>query len=189
MSLTRLGSAAARRQLDGASRRDSAPAPGVAPYDFPAHVPPTPALAAHTETGTETEKALEQLTQFIPAETITLFIAAVSAREALEGQTWVAWLTSPVLIAIFTLLTPLLLLLAGYATFREGRRKGQAAGSDVSFAIPWFDMCASAVAFAIWSLAVPGLFADASTMQVIAAFAALFVSSLLSQIRRIVGVR
>ncbi|MBC6718712.1 hypothetical protein H9Q09_21245 [Aurantimonas sp. DM33-3] len=57
---------------------------------------------------------------------------------------------------------------------------------DVSFTIPWFDMIPSAVAFAIWSLAVPGLSADASTMQVIDA---LLVSSLLSQTRRSVGVQ
>ena len=196
MSLIRLGGAATRRQIAPLSTH--APREGLASA---AGAPPATGggspMATMTETETATEKAFQQLVQYIPTETVTLFLAAVSLVASLEGVAWAEALRPYGLIAIFTVLTPLMLLLGAYATFREGQHTGQIP-KDQAFKLPKFELFASAVAFVPWAFAVPGLLPEPSSdaapsawtqevIHVFAAFAAFGVSWILSQLRRIVG--
>lgn len=201
MSLIRLGSAATRRRLAlaaGGSAAASGAGIAVGTVARPAAITTVP------ETETETERAFQQLVQYIPTETVTLFLAAVSLVNSVENVWWIDFLGPFHLIAIFALLTPAMLLTAAYATFRESR-KANTALTEVPFQVPWFDLFASAIAFVPWALAVPGLFSDPAaattgaamendvsatgltteSAQVFAAFLAFAVSWLLSQARRI----
>ena len=130
--------------------------------------------------------ALEQLTQYIPTETVTLFIAAVSARAALHEQGVWTWLGPWKLIAIFTVITPAMLWLAALTTFIEEKRS-QKLPDEATFSTPFFDMIAATLAFFIWSLAVPGLFEGIAALQIVAGFAAVAASWFLSRIAVIVG--
>ena len=128
----------------------------------------------------EPVSALEQLTQYIPTETVTLFIAAVSAWTALhQAEAWL-WLGPWGLIVAFTVLPPLMFWIAALATFAEQKR-AKKIPEDANFSLPIFDMVAATIAFFVWSLAVPGLFDGAAVLQVLAAFAAVVVSWLLSK--------
>lgn len=187
MSLVQLASSDMQRQV----RRRAAAGPGpegIAPESLAAPGSPgAPEPAASVDDGkNKAEAALQQLTAFIPGETITLFITAVSTWNTLKGQPWLTWMTPLFLVGIFVMLTPLMLLLAGYAMFREEKRAGRIV-ADAAYALPWFDLGASAAAFAVWAFAVPGLYDNNETIQIISAFAAFALSWFLSQLRRIVG--
>lgn len=138
------------------------------------------------EGGGEPPTALEQLTQYIPTETVTLFIAAVSAWTALHQEEAWLWLGPWGLIGAFTVLTPIMFWIAALATFAE-HKKAKKIPEDATFSPPFFDMVAATIAFFVWSLAVPGLFDGAAVLQVLAAFAAVLVSWLLSKAASIFG--
>ena len=175
MSLVRLGSAAARRQIEAIEGAAQAQARSL-----------DPALAVSTETAARTEKGAEQLTQFIPTEMITIFLAAVSAWQSLKPAGEAHWFGAHWLVAVFAILTPLMLVLAGFATFQEEKR-ARALPADVRFILPRFEMIAATVAFSVWAFAVPGLYPGNEEIQILVAFGALIVSWILSQCRRIVG--
>lgn len=196
MSLVRLGSASTRRRVEWdvpagrapghrSLREGGAPRPGT--------------LAVTAETSSETEKALEQLIQYVPTETVTLFLGAVTLLQTFEHIDWLAALRPWGIVAAFAALTPLILLGIAVATFRDEKRHGRIP-RDAGFELPVFDMAASAVAFVPWALAVPGLFPDpaagtskgegvwtADTAQVVAVVLAFATSSFLSYLRRIVA--
>ncbi|MGJ8534141.1 MAG: hypothetical protein ACSHYC_18300 [Alphaproteobacteria bacterium] len=190
MSLVRLGSAATRRQQTVSK--------AVVAKDLN-HSSPS-AIATTAETETATERAFEPLVQYFPTETITLFLAAISVFHSLDHISFVIKMNPLWLVAAFTILTPLMVLLVAYATFRESQLAGNMP-PEQRFKLPVFDLIASAVAFVPWALAVPGLFPafvsppDQQTqniwtseiMQVFAAFLAFSVSWFLSQLRRIIG--
>jgi len=184
MSLIRLGSAAAQRQIDAYEASQGPGAPGATHAPGPRRTL-QPEMAVTPETDTATERSVEQLTQFIPTEMVTIFLAAVSAWNALPGQGWLEGVGPHWLVLVFALLTPATLLLASYATFAEERRKRNATGAR--FVLPRFEMVAATVAFTVWAFAVPGLYTGMEVVQIFAAFAALVVSWVLSQVRRIVG--
>ncbi|MEP2028817.1 MAG: hypothetical protein ABJI96_08940 [Paracoccaceae bacterium] len=199
MSLIQLGSAATRRQFSQGEKRQREGEVALAGVSELTRGGVTMATAAiRNETDTETEKALEQLIRYLPTETVTLFLAAVSFANAFDHVSWIAALMPFGLIALFTLITPLILLAAAFATFVEAQRKGTIP-ADTAFSIPVFDMIASAIAFVPWALAVPGLFLEgvgdveetreltAELAQVAAAFLAFVTSWALSLVRRIIG--
>ena len=112
----------------------------------------------------------EGLTKYIPVETITLFVAAIAAVDALQatirlGRWEVYWACAA--------LTPLVLWLIAR---REHLRTNPAA----PFATPWWRMIAATVAFLIWSLSVPGMIEP--TPRLAAGVGALFVSTFLTLI-------
>ena len=183
MSLVRLGAAATHRAMvrTAAPEAETARAMGIGP------------TATRPETGTVTERAFQQLVEYFPTETVALFMAAVSLRDSLDHMPFFADLSPGWLIAGFTVLTPLMLLTAAYATHREIARS-LPTGAAPRFEVPVFDLCASAIAFVPWSLSVPGLFRDgeeagggwtAAEAQVLAVFLAFLVAWFLSQLRRI----
>lgn len=116
------------------------------------------------------------LSRYIPTESITLYVAAVSASPALSS-TFPSW--NPVYAYYFlAFLTPVLLLLLFLG-------KNRILNKDLwkqPRSWPWWYMVASTIAFCAWSLAVPqnGVIPDTETSRVLGAFAALVVSTLLS---------
>jgi len=96
----------------------------------------------------------EQLTKYIPTETITFFVAAIGARQVVIDS-WRAghpdqelpWWGDPwLLIIVFVILTPLMLWLTAASAFKRGQNSGQIP-PDAKFETPWFDMIASTIAF------------------------------------------
>jgi hypothetical protein len=87
------------------------------------------------------ERIVGQLVAFIPAEPVTLFIAALAAVGG-EGRSWVRW----TLLAVVALLAPLWVEIhyLQKARSRRARRK-----------VPLFEMSAGLVAFVAWSTSVP----------------------------------
>lgn len=191
MSLFRLGCNATRLQQNDRTlkvERDGIRVEGAA---TPASPPQN-----NGEQKTKTEDAFEPLFEYFPAETISLFLAAVSLLNSIDKAPDAASLSYRFgLLAFFAVLTPLMVLLVAYATYHERQRMGLIP-SDQQFVIPWFDLFASAVAFVPWAMAVPGLFPKGlitdgtwttEVLQLFAAFFAYAVSWFLSQLRRIVG--
>ncbi len=121
------------------------------------------------------DEVLAGLTKYIPTESVTLYVAAVSSLPALQGT----GVTPTIIFWAFVCLTPILMLLLFL-------RQLAIAGNDWKISIkqwPWWKIVASTVAFAVWALAVPGNplnFVDTAVSGVIAGFAALFVSTFLN---------
>ena len=121
------------------------------------------------------EYVLAGLTKYIPTESITLYVAAVSSLPALKETVVTATNT----YWFFVCLTPILLLLLFLGHLAN-------AGKDWKISVahwPWWKIVASTVAFSVWALAVPGNplnFTDSAMSGVIAGFAALFVSTFLN---------
>lgn len=136
--------------------------------------------------GQTTEERFEVLAKYIPTETITLFVAIVSAMHAIAElepdvtlDPWLAYWA-------FAILTPLIVLALAYASYREAARDPAAAQPTPPFRWPLFRMGAAGVAFLVWALAVPGLL-ERPVWQIVAGVGALFVSTVLSIVERIVG--
>jgi hypothetical protein len=176
---------------------------------------------------TRTAGILSSLTNFIPTEAITLYVAAVSATPALKYV--FPWLNEWVLYLGFGLVvTPLLYVvfyLLRYQAFAQKlKRLGARVPPRLSLGVWfWWRLLAAIIAFACWALAVPNnpilganpsganqpageVTPDVSTNStaggkpavsnkplvageaagVVAAFLALFVSTLLSPIDRLI---
>ncbi len=117
---------------------------------------------------------LDLLTAYIPVESITLYVSALSALSALA----VKWLSGISIYLIFALVvTPLFTLLVAWAKQRQ-------AGTGLG--IPWRPLIFAVIAFLAWAPAVPGLVASDSG-KIVAAFAALAVSRILGLIDRALG--
>jgi hypothetical protein len=119
--------------------------------------------------------ALSMLVKYIPTETITLYVAAISAAAALKGfwprldETFIYWL--------FGLLTPVL-----FAFILLGKRRAAHLSPLVSLKDwPWWKNVAATVAFLVWALAVPGNpYVKGDTSGAVAGFFAIFISTILS---------
>jgi hypothetical protein len=116
--------------------------------------------------------ALAALIGYIPTEVITLYVAALSAQQAVLDATgffdarWTLW--------CFTALTPALLLLIYLSKVAAGG--GSLPGPR---AWPWWKMCAASIAFIVWALAVPGNPYLTGTASAVAGLGAMLTSSLL----------
>ena len=149
MSLSRLAS---RQAAQTAALR----APGLA-------APPRP------------QDNFDLLTKYIPTETITLFVAAMSIHAALESV-WPA-LTPWRLYAAFAILTPSLLVLISWLKQRQAERS--AGVPPAPFKPALWPAFASLVAFLVWALSVPPLLHN-DAEKAVAAFGALTISTFLS---------
>lgn len=119
---------------------------------------------------------LDALVQYIPTESITLYVASMSAEEALSS---IFPISKESLYWFFCLLTPILFFLiyvgerknTGLTPFPKWRK------------LPWWKLVACTIAFAAWALAIPGapyLNDRGASGGVVAALIALFASTILS---------
>jgi hypothetical protein len=130
-----------------------------------------------TEAATGTPRDnFDALTRYIPTETITIFVAAAGAMNALKDvwpgvEMWMLYTGCAVL-------TPLIYWAVAY-----GRHNQANDGTPFRFAI--WEPVAATIAFLVWALSVPGVLAladpkAAASAQTLAAVAAVLVSALLS---------
>ena len=139
-----------------------------------------PVAAANPVQPTPASSALDGLVKYIPTETITLYVAATAAITSIKAA--FPWLTADCLYWGFVGLTPILFLLV-----YMGKRRSQNLPVLPKQLIqwPWWKLIACTVAFAFWALAVPPL-VETEGGKFVAAFGALFISTLLSLIGAVV---
>lgn len=121
--------------------------------------------------GRALNSALSALAKYIPAETTTLYMAALSLLLAPANKGANQSAGSWALYIGCAVLTPLLVLLAARASWL-------ALQATLPFQVPWWRMAAATVAFAIWGLAVPGFPVDESWVLPLG-LGAIFASPLL----------
>jgi hypothetical protein len=124
---------------------------------------------------TGASNALSALARYIPAEIVTLYVAALSAMPAITAT--FAGVTEVRLYWFFVALTPVLLLLV-----LAGKRRGEGFNAFPSLRDwPWWKLVASTVAFLVWALAIPATpYLPGPQGKVVAAFGALLVSTFLT---------
>lgn len=131
-----------------------------------------PIGAASAVAQPDADDPFDLLTKYIPTETLTLYVAAMSARTSIAEA--FPRIGAMQLFCAGTVATPLLLLLASYG-------KQRASTVAAPFRPHWWPYVASAVAFLAWAPSVPGLIPESDKgLQVLAAFAALSISTLLA---------
>jgi hypothetical protein len=117
------------------------------------------------------DDAVAGLTKYIPTESVTLYVATVSAQVVLLG----VGLTPHFWYWFFICLTPLLQLVLFLRQLAVAKKNWK-----VPIKLwPWWRIIASTLAFAVWALAVPGnpiIDTDSATGGVLAGFCALLVS-------------
>jgi hypothetical protein len=119
---------------------------------------------------------LDSLVKYIPTESVTLYIAAVSAMSAL--QLTFPPITPVIVYWFFVVLTPILFLLIYVGKRRNVELPPFPAGIKNW---PWWKLAASTIAFSVWALAIPAApYLTGNAGNVVAALLALFVSTLLS---------
>jgi len=127
---------------------------------------------------------LDALSRYIPTEIITLYLAALSAMPALVAT--FAFVNDVRLYWSFVALTPLLLVLvlAG-----KRRRAGLSAFPPLR-QWPLWKLVASTISFLVWALAVPTApYLEGPAGKIVAAFAALLVSTFLTLLEPILEPR
>ena len=135
-----------------------------------AGAPPAPAA----------DDRFEALTRYIPTETITLFVAAMSVQQMLHG------LWSPLgpwaLYWTFALLTPTIQL--GLTWLKQREAEVAAGGPKAPFRPRPWPVIAALIAYLVWALSVPSLVPTDTphglAVHAVAAVGALFVSTVLS---------
>lgn len=124
--------------------------------------------------------ALSQLVKYIPTESITLYVAAISAAAALKSFS--PRITEASIYWFFGILTPLL-----FVFIYLGKRR--TAGFPIIPPLsqwPWWKIFACTVAFFVWALAVPGNpYVKNDASGAVAGFFAIFISTILSVLERI----
>ncbi len=147
--------------------------------------PPTvaPPVTVNVQGNQQVTSALTKIARFIPTETVTIYLGAVSAAAAIteEGsapsrlmtillnKVTVYWVTA-------LLITPAIFLLI-WAIERTKIKK------PLWSEFPYWKLSAAVLAFLIWALAVPGNpYATTNVAKVAIAFAAILVSIILDLI-------
>jgi hypothetical protein len=123
------------------------------------------------------DDVLTGLTKYIPTESVTLYVAALSSLEALKA----IGLTSAIAYWFFVCFTPLLMIILYLRQLAVAGKVWKIPASQW----PWWKITASTIAFSVWALAVPSNplnFLDPSVSGVFVGLAALFVSTLLNLI-------
>ena len=121
--------------------------------------------------------ALAGLTKYVPTESITLYVATVSAQVSIAQVA--GWITPGMTYWFFVALTPLLLLLLFF-------RELKIANKNIKIPVsqwPWWRMIASTIAFTVWAMAVPGnpiITSDNAAGGIVAGLAAILVSTFLN---------
>ncbi len=127
----------------------------------------------------DVQNALSALVEYVPAETVTLYLATVSSLPVLTVA--VPALDGLTVYAIFASLTPVL-----YALIYAGKRNAAGEPRWPGWRQwPWWHMVAATIAFLAWGLAVPdGPFASTDSGRVLGGLLAIFVSTLLGVLGR-----
>lgn len=143
--------------------------------------PPAPAVAVNVQ-APEIKSALTKIARFIPTETVTIYLGAVSASASVRADTdaspFIKAILEPVTVYWLTalILTPGIFLLI-LAIERTKAKK------PILFEFPYWKLSAAILAFLIWGLAVPGnTFGTSDIEKVVIAFAAILVSIILDLI-------
>jgi hypothetical protein len=127
-----------------------------------------PTLRAQGAVPAQREDRFDQLTKYIPTETVTFYVAAVAlkAKDATPFESWS-------LYAAGALITPLALYAIGFA-------KQRAANPQQPFRPQAWPVVAAVLAYLVWALAVPGGAPISDDARHIASIGALFVSTILA---------
>ena len=137
----------------------------------------TPEAAAQDNRITNT---VNVLFKYIPTESVTLYIAAVSAAPALKTE--FPFITDMRLYWFFAALAPILSLLI----FAGKRRTTGLSLVPPLTQWPWWTIIAATIAFLAWALAVPGnQLLEGEAGGAIGAFIALVASTILSLVEPI----
>ena len=125
--------------------------------------------------------ALSMLVKYIPTESITLYVAALSAAPALKSVSGQR-ITESTIYWFFSLFTPVL-----FAIILLGKRRAARVTPLASLKNwPWWKNLAATIAFLVWALAVPGNpYARGDTSGAVAGFFAIFISTILSILEQI----
>lgn len=124
--------------------------------------------------------SLSQLTNYLPVETLTLYVAAVSAAPGLSSV--FGFLNSSFLYWGFAILTPIFILLALGVKRREANMKPFPPLPQ----FPWWKMFAATAAFLAWALAIPNNpYVSGEAGGTVAAFLALFISTILNRLEKV----
>jgi hypothetical protein len=129
---------------------------------------------------TKGSATLDGLVKYIPTETVTLYVAATAALSSLTAA--LPWITAGRLYWGFVIFTPVLFLLI-YIGKRRTQNLPFLPQSVAQW--PWWKMIAATIAFIFWALAIPPLI-ETPAGKIVAAFGALFVSTMLTVIGAIV---
>src|SRR6267143_6667619 len=122
----------------------------------------------------DSSNALQSLVKYIPTESTTLYVAAMSAKDALNAT--ISFFTPTFSYWFFAFLTPVLFLMIYVAK----RRAKDLATFPQLRDFPWWKVVASIIAFLVWGLAFPSNPYSTTPLQGAAfAFSAVFVSTLL----------
>lgn len=130
----------------------------------------------------------DQLTRYLPTETITLFGAAIIACAPVQHiGYW--WLKPWTIYCVFAVLTPVFLLALTYIKQREAEAAAGAPPAPFK-PHPWPPI-AALVAFLVWALSIQELVTTATLKEWggLIAFGALSVSTVLSLIDKIIGLQ
>lgn len=127
----------------------------------------------------DVQNALSALVEYLPSETVVLYLATVASLPVLVEV--LPWLGATQVYAAFAVLTPIL-----FALVYGGKRR--AAGEERWPGLkqwPWWPMIAATVAFLAWALTVPeGPLVTTASGRVLSGLAAIFVSTLLGVLGR-----
>ena len=135
--------------------------------------PETAIATAAEKQPPDAKNALSMLIKYIPTESVTLYIAAISASAALLTL----GITAKMVYWFFGALTPILLLVI----FFGKRRAAKLPPIPPVKEWPWWETVAATIAFLVWALAVPNNpYINGQTQGAIAGFFAIFVSTILS---------
>ncbi len=123
----------------------------------------------------DVQNALSALVEYVPAESVTLCLATISAISVLGVEAITVYL-------FYGALTPIL-----FALIYAGKRRAAGESRWPGFKLwPWWPMAAATIAFLAWGLAVPeGPLPDTADGNVLGALVAIFVSSLLGVVGRL----
>lgn len=130
--------------------------------------------------GEDVQNALSALVEYVPAETITLYMAAISALPALVSV--IPSLTAAKVYWLFGILTPAL-----FALIYAGKRRAAGQRPCPGFmGWPWWTMIAATIAFLAWALAIPeGPYLTSESGRVLSGLIAIVVSTLLGVLGRL----
>jgi hypothetical protein len=130
----------------------------------------------------EVKSALTKIARFIPTETVTIYLGAVSASVALQSS--LSWLTPKVVYwTCAFLITPFIFFLM--VAIERAREKKSLLAS-----FPIWKLSAAILGFLIWALAVPGNpYVTSDIAKVTAAFLALATSIFLDLIDQLFEAR
>lgn len=152
--------------------------PEAAGSDSPEPMVPKPTRVLTAEQ----ESQFNQLTKYIPTESITLYVASMAALPAFKDS--YPFFSSLMFYWFFAFLTPIILWVVDFGQFK----KIVPTDSSEQYKLPVWNMSASFVAFLCWALAVPnGPYLNTVAGGVLAALMALFISTFLGLIEKVVA--